>query len=334
MTENRMLLQLWKAAFDTQWIIDVRSPAEYAKGHVPEAISLPLFSDDERAVIGTLYKQCGHQHAFAKGLELVAPKLSHILRTLTDLSTSRSIVIYCWRGGQRSASVTWLSEQAQVRATQMPGGYKSYRRICHQLFSDSLNLNILGGSTGVGKTKCLITMKKEGHQVIDLEALACHTGSVFGDALEPNQPSQEHFENLLGRELMLLDLTRNIWLEDESRFIGKLMIPPALFCQMQQAPITMVEQALDQRLDNLCALYGNAGAVALCHAIDRIAKRLGSQRTKEIKLLIESGALRAAAKELLHYYDKAYQHATRNRKLLACNTICRSHNNAHQNVAL
>jgi len=318
MSDEPNFMEMWKRVITERQLVDVRSPAEYAKGHVPGAISLPLFSDEERATIGTLYKSEGHRVAFSKGLECVSDKLPGLLTALEQMELHKKLAIYCWRGGQRSGSLVWLARQAQLDVIQLPSGYKGFRRICQQLFEYNFDLRILGGTTGSGKTTCLITMKAQGHQVIDLEALANHTGSVFGDALGGQQPSQEHFENLLGRELMSLSADKPLWIEDESRFIGRIMIPDPLFKLMQLAPITILEQPIAQRVSSLCDLYGKATTEQLCLAVDKISKRLGGERSQAIKALIGQGKLHEAAADLLSYYDKAYWNSLNKRNHLIC----------------
>ena len=192
-------------------LLDVRSPAEYHHGHIPGALSLPLFSNDERKVVGTIYKQQSRENAIKTGLDYFGPKMRPMVETVesliknsTDLQDKRTVFVYCWRGGMRSAGIAWLLDLYGFKVFTLTGGYKAYRRLAAQLFSYPFHLKMLGGFTGSGKTKILEELKKKGEDVIDLELLAHHKGSAFGGIDMPEPPSQEEFENRLAYELLQL----------------------------------------------------------------------------------------------------------------------------------
>jgi tRNA 2-selenouridine synthase len=189
---------LWQHLTD-RVLIDVRSPAEFARAHIPNAHSLPLFNDEERAKVGTMYKQMSPEAALLKGLEIVGPKMSGFVKKAIKWSPDRKVIVHCWRGGKRSGSVAWLLKFAGFDVLTIEGGYKNYRQTVLQSFDNQLlkNMIILGGKTGSGKTYILKELEKRGEQIIDLEGLANHKGSAFGWIGENQQPTTEHFENLL-----------------------------------------------------------------------------------------------------------------------------------------
>jgi len=293
-------------------ILDVRSPSEFAHGHIPQSHSFPLFSDEERSIVGTLYKQEGRHAAVDQGLQLVLPKVDSFIETATRFLPEKVGKVLCWRGGMRSGFVARLLESCGFSILTLNGGYKSFRRYVLNYFLKlpelKLNLKVVAGLTGSGKTSYLRTLKNSGHQVIDLEQLANHRGSAFGHIGLPPQPSQEHFENCLATQLDQFDLSKAIWIEDESRLIGRCCIPPPLYQLMRSASVIVLETPLEGRLDNLMKDYGGAPLLDMISAVQRIQKRLGSQLTIEVIRLLEQDRRREAFNLLLMYYDKTYQH--------------------------
>ena len=288
-------------------ILDVRSPAEFAQGHIPGATNLPLFSDAERAEIGTLYKQQGRQAAVLKGLSLVGPRLEVLAAALLE-AAGPVLRIHCWRGGMRSASVAWLARQLDLPVVLLEGGYKAYRRWVLDLFEQPWPLHLLGGRTGSGKTDLLLALRDRGVAVLDLEGRAHHRGSSFGALGLPPQPSSEHYENLLAADLSSLQGAAQIWLEAESSQVGRCRIPAGLWRQMQAAPALAVQRPLEQRVAQLVAIYGQQDPTALAEATQRIAKRLGPQRTALALEAIAAGDWAAACQPMLDYYDRCYDH--------------------------
>ncbi len=299
-------------------IIDVRSPLEYAKGRISGALSLPLFTDQERALVGTTYKQQGKDPAVFLGLQLTGPKLAAFVTQAQSQADSKALKIYCWRGGMRSGAMGWLMELAGFRVATLKGGYKAYRKWCHRQFERSFELIVIGGMTGCGKTEALADLKERGEQVIDLEALACHRGSAFGRVgiLEP-QPSTEQFENAIGEALARFDLTRPVWIENESRLIGTCHLPIALSQKMASARLEVIERPREERIQRLLKEYGGASPEELIAAIGRIEKHLGRVRAKSASEAIQQGDLAQAIALVLDYYDSTYSHGLRRRNPLS-----------------
>jgi tRNA 2-selenouridine synthase len=295
-------------------LIDVRSPGEYVRGHIPGAFNIPLFSDEERALVGTLYKQQGRNAATLEGLRLVGPKMADIVERAWALAPDGQVRVHCWRGGERSASVAWLLEKAGfTRAVTLVRGYKAFREHVLASFQQPRAMVVLGGYTGTGKTHLLEALRQRGEPVIDLEALACHKGSSFGGIGQKEQPTTEQFENLLWSALASLDAGQCPWLEDESQMIGRVKVPDAFFARMRQAPLFFVDMPQGQRAHNLVADYGEYPANELAEAIRRIRSRLGPQHAKEALEALEAGDLHRVASISLVYYDKTYTYGMQRR---------------------
>jgi len=296
-------------------VADVRTPAEYEKAHIPGAVLFPLFNDLERAEVGTLYVQEGRTAAVLKGLELTGPRLEAMARRGLEIARGDSLLLYCWRGGLRSASVAWLMEKVGIRCYTLENGYKAYRN--HLLgFFEHLphSLNVLGGLTGSGKTERLLQMAAAGEQVIDLEGLAGHKGSAFGNLGLPPQPSTEHFQNLLYDAFSRLDPSRPVWLEDESRNVGRCSLPDGLWENMQQARFYLLEVSTEERVERLMREYGGFDPRLLENTIFKIQKRLGYDQCQKAIEACHNGNIRKALEICLAYYDKAYNYQLELRK--------------------
>lgn len=289
-------------------ILDVRSPGEYDHGHIPGAASFPLFSDDERARVGTCYKQVGREAAVELGFDIAGPKCGEFIRAAKALAPDRHLRVHCWRGGMRSGGMGWILELAGFTVHTLVGGYKAYRRWVRETLAIPKPILILGGMTGSGKTLILQELAALGEHVLDLEDLANHRGSSFGALLLPPQPSTEHYENLLAQQWVELEGNRSVWLEAESRRVGTCRIPNELFAQMEAASAVEVVRSVDERLDLLVDIYGEASTEELTEATERIRKRLGGDRTKTAIDFIQAGNLRAACAIILDYYDCAYRY--------------------------
>lgn len=293
-------------------ILDTRSPAEYHKGHIPGSQLIPLFEDNERAIIGTIYKREGKSQAVEKGLELVAPKMAGMVKAARELYESqvesKPLVVHCWRGGLRSGSVAWLLETSGIPVVKLDGGYKAYRQWIREDFMQIPCLHVVGGMTGVGKTSVLHEMQKRGGQVLDLEGLAGHLGSAFGNLERTPQPTSEYVGNLCHQVLSGLDWQQPIWVENESRVIGTVHIQQELFDAIRHAPVWTIERSHEERLDELCRVYGDADTEALIRAFKRIRDKLGGAKMQSAVDELQSGNLREAARIGLHYYDKLYLH--------------------------
>lgn len=291
-------------------IVDVRSPSEHAQGRIPGAMNVPLFSDEERAEVGTLYKQSGRRESIQRGLELVGPKLAQMGQQLCELSAGQPepLRLHCWRGGMRSASVAWLAETLDLDVVLLDGGYKSFRRWVLQRFEEPWPIQLLGGGTGCGKTDVLIALAEAGGAMVDLEGLANHRGSSFGALGQPPQPSSEHFENCLALALERQRGRSPLWLEAESAQIGRCRLPHRLFEQMQQAPVVVLQRPTEERIAALVDVYGPQDTNGLLQATERLQRRLGPQRTLEATTCISQGDLAGACRVILEYYDRCYDH--------------------------
>ena len=287
-------------------VVDVRSPGEYRQGHIAGAVNIPLFSDEERAAVGTAYAKTGSKEATLQGLEFAGKKMRSLCEAALALK-SEQLLVHCWRGGMRSRSMAWLFETVGLQCIVLNGGYKVFRRAVLDELSAPRELRILSGYTGSGKTSILAELKKMGQQAIDLEALAHHKGSAFGALGQPPQPGTEQFENLLFAELQKTDRSKPLWLEDESINIGKVQVTPAFFARMKSAETLQVIVSQPVRLQHLLNEYGSFDRALLAEAIKKIEKRLGYDKCKQALSLCAAGDLAQVAKILLDYYDKAYE---------------------------
>lgn len=293
-------------------VVDVRSPSEFEKGHILNSINIPLFNDEERVIVGTTYKNKGRNFAVQSALDLVGPNMSSKVREAMKISTNGKLLVYCWRGGMRSASMAWLFNQVGIETRTLIGGYKSYRRLAQKYFEKPHHIFILGGMTGSGKTALLKQFLLLGQQVIDLEGIANHKGSAFGGIGQKAQPPTEQFENFLFEELYRLNPTEKIWIEDESISIGSVFIPNAFFKQMRNAPIIAIERTFSDRVTRLEEEYATLSSSLLIGSVNRISKKLGGDNTKICIDSIESGNFRQAIEICLRYYDKTYTYGLEN----------------------
>lgn len=305
-------------------VLDVRSPGEYNHAHIPFANNLPLFSDEERKIVGTAYKQQSRQHAIKIGLDFFGPKMRKMVETAESLTgnnrieknDSKTILVHCWRGGMRSAAIAWLLDLYGFKIYTLSGGYKKYRHYVLDTFNLPFHFNILGGYTGSGKTMLLKELVTRGENVIDLEKLAGHKGSAFGNIGLPQQPSPEMFENLLATELRKFIDRSPIWLEDESQRIGLVNIPPAIWRNMRQSSIYFLDIPFAERLKYIVQEYGQLDKEKLAEAIERIRQKLGNLNTKTAIFLLNEGEITECFSILLKYYDKYYLKGLHNREAL------------------
>lgn len=296
-------------------ILDVRSSAEYEQGRIPGAVSFPLFSNEERAQVGTCYKQQGRDEAVELGLSIAGPKLASFVVQAKTLAPDRAMRMHCWRGGMRSGSMAWLLETAGFQVAVLDRGYKGFRHWVHAVLTQLKPIVTLGGMTGTGKTMILQALREQGEQILDLEQLANHRGSSYGNLGLPSQPSTEQFENLIAMEWQTLDRDRPVWVEAESRMIGSCRVPDTLFQQMVTAPVLQVERSRQQRINLLLDGYGTVESEALVAATVRLNKRLGGERTQQAINFIREGNLAAAIDTVLDYYDKTYLYDLKRRQV-------------------
>ncbi len=297
-------LQKWR-------IIDVRSPGEYASGHIPGAINIPLFTDEQRARVGTLYTQDSAESAFREGLNIAGERMGFLVDTVKPFAqkSGQEILIHCWRGGKRSQAVQWLYNFAGIPSKRLQGGYKSYRGAVQAFFhSFPFQIKVLGGCTGSGKTEILHELSLLGEQVIDLEKLANHKGSAFGSIGEHPQPTTEQFENDLFMAFRDLDPSRPVWLENESKNIGKVNIPDGLWNVMRASVLYAIEVSQSVRLNRILRYYSEPVDIALLkQSFERIYKRIGGLEFQKAMKALDARDLASAASIALVYYDKAYR---------------------------
>ncbi len=310
-------------------VLDVRSPGEYAHACIPGAYSLPLFSDEERKVVGTAYKQQGREQAIKIGLDYFGVKMRAMVEAVEEIAKSArssgadmdgidektTVLVHCWRGGMRSAGVAWLLDLYGFRVYTLAGGYKAFRNFVLRQFEKQYTFRILGGYTGSGKTDMLREFESRGQAVIDLEGIAHHKGSAFGDLGELKQPSPEMFENILALKLRAYG-SRPVWLEDESRRIGDINMPLSFWNAMRGSPVYFLDIPFEERLKYITASYGQYRKEDLIDATTRIRKRLGGLNTKNVISFLNEDNYTGAFRILLAYYDKFYAHGLNNRDQL------------------
>lgn len=288
-------------------IIDVRTPKEFEKGHIPNAINIPLFSDDERAHVGTVYKQQSKEEAIKLGYKYVTPKLEEFITNSFKAAPKGKVIIHCWRGGMRSqAFAKHLADNGFSDVKVIINGYKAFRNHVLDNLAIPVNLKVLGGYTGCGKTHILNELKKRGQQVIDLEGLANHKGSAFGGIGQDEQPTVEQFENNLYDVFKNLKLSEPIWVEDECHSIGKVKIPMQFYEQMRNAKLYFIDIPKDERAKHLVTEYANCNSQQLAKSIHQIARRLGGLNVKNSIELLENKNYYEVALITLSYYDKSY----------------------------
>ena len=295
-------------------IIDVRSPSEYAEDHILGAVNMPVLNNEERAEVGTIYKQINAFQARRYGGALVARNISrHILTNLQNMSVEFKPLIYCWRGGQRSNSFARICSDIGWRTYVLEGGYKAYRRnVLKGLENDAPKIKpiLISGPTGTGKTRLLHYIKEEGAQILDLEALANHRGSLLGLTPGETQPNQKYFETKLHNEIMFLDFNKPVFIEAESSKIGELQIPQPLFKIMKSAPLIEIEMSTQNRAEFLIKeyVYLQSHPQSLYKLFDAMVYRHGVKKTDHWRLLADKKDWQELAIELITFhYDPAYK---------------------------
>lgn len=296
-------------------LADVRSESEFAEGHMHHAVNLPILNDAERVAVGTDYKQKGQQEAIKTGFRLVGPRLEKLVAEAQQAAAGGELLVHCWRGGMRSGNFCQFVGMAGVRTHQLEGGYKAYRQMAVEYFALPLKLLVLGGKTGSGKTEILQTLKQQGAQVLDLEALAHHKGSAFGGLMQAPQPTTEQFQNELFETLLSLDVTQPIWVEDESIAIGKNYLPEPFWRTLRNSPLFKVEVDKDIRVKRLVQEYAPAKPEEFLAAMQKITKRLGGQHYLAAREKWLAGEYEASIDILLTYYDKAYSNGMEGRNI-------------------
>lgn len=300
-----------RSEFDT--IIDVRSPAEFAEDHIAGAINCPVLNNEERIVVGTMYKQVGSFEAKRLGAALVAKNIGHHIENLfQDKPRDWKPLIYCWRGGNRSGSMAHIFAKIGWPVTQLNGGYKAYRQFVNQSISTmpaQFKWQVLCGPTGSGKSRCLHTLARLGAQVLDLEQLANHRGSVLGDIPGQAQASQKKFESLIFEQLQRFDQQKMIFVEAESKKIGRLRVPDSLMHAMRASPCVQLCLPMGKRVGLLVEEYAHfiRNAESLGQQLDFLTPLHGKEKISRWRQMAECGKLTELVKELLEqHYDPAY----------------------------
>ncbi|THD83460.1 tRNA 2-selenouridine(34) synthase MnmH [Aliigemmobacter aestuarii] len=293
-------------------IIDVRAPAEYAEDHIPGAISLPVLDDEERARVGTIYKQVSPFDARKIGGALVAKNAAaHLMGPLADRPGGWRPLVYCWRGGQRSGSFATILSQVGWRVETIAGGYKAWRHLVVDAVYDRpvpSRVIVLDGNTGSAKTEVLALLAAQGVQVIDLEGIARHRGSLFG-AMPGGQPSQKTFEAGLALAFAGLDPARPVVVEAESSKVGNCRLPPRLWRAMVEAPRVAIAAPREERAAYLTRAYADlvADPVRLVEVIERMRPMYAAEVITEWRALAEAGQMQALADALMErHYDPRY----------------------------
>ncbi|MBM3159307.1 MAG: tRNA 2-selenouridine(34) synthase MnmH [Bacteroidetes bacterium] len=318
MPAQRIDIEQFLSLASTHPVLDVRSPGEYKHAHIPGAHSFSLFSDEERKIVGTTYKQKSREEAIKIGLDFFGPTLKQRVLEAEKLANgSKILLVHCWRGGMRSAAISWLLDLYGFKIYTLTGGYKAYRNWILDQFKKNYSFRLIGGYTGSGKTELLNQVKKEGACIVDLEALAGHKGSAFGNIGLPPQPGQEQFENKLAGALhhsVQKNHIAPIWVEDESQRIGTVNIPTNLWSTMRKSPVYFLDIPFEKRLEHIVEEYGQLDRDAVIAAIERITKKLGHlQAQQAIDFLRENNTV-ASFSILLRYYDKLYAKSLQNRE--------------------
>lgn len=287
-------------------VADVRSPSEYSRGHIPGAFNIPLFSDEERAAVGTKYRKEGRSKAILRGLELTGPEMHNKLREALTIAKDNHILVHCWRGGMRSEAMAWLFSLGDLTADVLENGYKSYRNHVISGLSGKRKVIVLGGMTGSSKTHILKRIRDLGSQVVDLEGLANHKGSAFGALGQLPQPSPEHFSNLLWEEWRKTDPDIPVWLEDESRNIGTVFMPDEFYDHIRFSPAIILKMPVEKRLPRLIEEYSKYPKELLIESVNRITRRIGGDNAGDAITAIEADDFAKAIEITLRYYDKTY----------------------------
>jgi len=297
---------------DSHCIIDARTPLEFAEDHLPGAHNVPLLTNEQRVEIGTLYKQQGPHVARIRGMELTAPRFPAIMHEIAAHAAGRPILVYCWRGGLRSKTVATIMDLTGFPVKQLIGGYKTYRNCVKSTFEDFTPpgpLVVLHGMTGIGKTTLLAMLAERGEAVIDLEGLARHRGSAFGSlGLSQDELTQKHFETLVWETFRNLPAGQPVYIEGESRRIGKMTLPGNLYDVMQESIKVWCTASLETRVERLTAEYGlKVYERGLTEALEKIRKRLGGEKYAEIAGYLERWEMAPFMTELIvSYYDRLY----------------------------
>ncbi len=297
-------------------LVDVRTPAEFAEATIPGAVNVPVFSNEERVQVGTLFKEQGKKEARKRGVQLVAPKIPQLMEQIENLrqeDQSGPVIVFCWRGGMRSLAMTTFMNLAGIPAQQLLGGHKGFRRKVLDYFEHQQwpPVFVLRGLTGVGKTRVLHQLQQIDYPVVDLEGLANHRGSAFGALGLDKQPSQKKFEALLWDRLEQLQDKPYLVTEGESLHIGRVMVPKTFHQVMQVQTSLWLSASMDVRTKIILEDYPALDQLRaqFKRPINALKERLGGQVVREFLELLDTGQWDKLVRELMvRYYDPLYLH--------------------------
>lgn len=303
-------------------LVDVRTPAEFAEATIPGALNVPLFSNEERARVGTVYKQQGRNVARMLGVEIVSPRIPEMLARVAEARDGRRtpVIVFCWRGGMRSRALTTFLDLAGIPALQLEGGHKAFRAGVRDFLAAGRwgRMLVLRGLTGVGKTRQLHRLQAEGYPVLDLEGLANHRGSAFGGLGLESQPSQKMFEALLWDELRRIPEEGYALTEGESKHIGRRVLPPRLYADLQKETSLWLEASLDYRVGIILDDYPARDGLreAFRRPLEGLKPRLGKTVVEAMLDLLRRGCWEELVRELMvYYYDPLYNHTKPQRRI-------------------
>ena len=312
MTRTIRYNDIEEGIIDDYLLIDLRSPSEYTDGTIPGGFNIPLFSDEERILVGTIYRQNSPEEARKKGIEIVSKKLPDIFDRIEELGSQyKHLIFFCSRGGMRSGSVASFLEALGINAIKLEGGYKAYRN--HVLDNlpklvENIKFIVLYGNTGSGKTILLNRLKEKGMDTVDLEGCANHRGSTLGCVGLGKPHSQKTFESLI-YDALIHKKSNLVYIEGESKRIGRDIIPDYIFQAMKEGIHIRIEASIEKRVDNILQDYVGNTDGQLIEAISHMRKNLGNRKVDRYIELIQSHDYQPVIKELMEeYYDPLYDH--------------------------
>ena len=298
---------------DFIWV-DVRSESEFERAHIPNAINVPILCDEDRAAVGRAYKHEGREAAVMLGLSLTGPKFASIYQKLMEIQhhNQKKLLFYCWRGGLRSQIASTITQWSGHPVFIIKDGYKSFRNWTLQTLQTPINIVLIAGHTGSGKTELLQILEEKGQAIIDLERRANHKGSALGGVGMPTQPRNEMFENLIAIDYLQINNNQTVYIENESRTVGQCAVPEGLWKQMQLAPSLEIQVPIETRIQRIIQEYGNLPKDQLIQQTQKLRKRLGGQHEQAAVQALQADDFKTWVEILLVYYDKSYQHFVNN----------------------
>ena len=298
---------------DFIWV-DVRSESEFERAHIPNAINVPILCDEDRAAVGRAYKHEGREAAVMLGLSLTGPKFASIYQKLMEIQHhhQKKLLFYCWRGGLRSQIASTITQWSGHPVFIIKDGYKSFRNWTLQTLQTPINIVLIAGHTGSGKTELLQILEEKGQAIIDLERRANHKGSALGGVGMPTQPRNEMFENLIAIDYLQINNNQTVYIENESRTVGQCAVPEGLWKQMQLAPSLEIQVPIETRIQRIIQEYGSLPKDQLIQQTQKLRKRLGGQHEQAAVQALQADDFKTWVEILLVYYDKSYQHFVNN----------------------